>query len=139
MVGKTLNIIENKTTDQYCSALPLGQNHSHNGTFSKKAGIYKLLVFKILFSILCIGILYVHLTVPNFKRKIEMDSFEGNLNYNLLHTYLYVSYLDALSELNNIELKNQKESYLKRLCVGKSFTNNLCLNMIMQYDELINS
>lgn len=68
-----------------------------------------------------------------------MGTKGGNLNYNLLHTYLYVSYLDTLNELNKLELTFQKNTYLKELCRNSNFTNNLCLNLIMSDYELIQS
>jgi hypothetical protein len=116
--------------------LQLRQKSSHYGTLL--VDFIKVNALKINISILvfCYGILYAFLPLPDFKRKTEMANFEGKVNYNLLHTYLYVSYLDALNELNKIELKNHKNSLLQVLCSKSNFTNNLCLNLIMGSENL---
>jgi hypothetical protein len=119
------------------SFLQLRQKASHYGTLL--FGLFETKALKInnFISVFCCGILYAFLPIPDFKRKTEMDNFEGKVNYNLLHTYLYVSYLDALNEHNKIELKNQKDSFLQVLCSKSNFTNNLCLNLIMGFENLI--
>jgi hypothetical protein len=121
------------------SLLFLRQKSSHYGTLLFDHFKVKTLKINISILVFCYGILCAFLPVPDFKRKTEMENFEGKVNYNLLHTYLYVSYLDALNELNKIELKNHKNSYLKSICSEPNFANNLCLNLIMSENDLIKS
>jgi hypothetical protein len=115
------------------------QIYSQYGTYLSLAIKFNILKISIFAINNCVGILYANKLLPNIKRKIEMENFEGNENYSLLHTYLYVSYLDTLNKLNNIKLTNQKDSYLRQLSSNSNYTNNLCLNLIMNYEDLINS
>jgi hypothetical protein len=117
--------------------LCLRQNHSHYGNILLSPILVKLLEINTSIFSFCCGILYALMPVPGIKRKTGMKSFEDKLNFNLLHTYLYVSYLDVLSEHNSIELKNQKNAYLIALCLKPDFNTNLCLNLIMGSENLI--
>jgi hypothetical protein len=139
MTQKTIKEILFSCLLFFKNLLLLRQNISHCGTFIMNFIKVNSLKIRTHILKLCYGMLYARSLLPDFKRKTEMDNFEGKVNYNLLQTYLYVSYLDALNELNKIELKNQKNSYLKKLCSESNFTNNLCLNLIMGSENLITS
>jgi len=135
--------IQNKT-NKFCQIVNVKsvlykQRNSHTGTLKFYELIIKCFTVRILVIIFCVGILYAIGTMPNIKRKIEMENFEGKVNYHLLHTYAYVSYLDTVKELNEIELSDQKNLHLQKLCDHKSFSDILCLNLIMHPDGLFNS
>ncbi len=68
-----------------------------------------------------------------------MENFEGKIDTNLLHTYLYVVYLDALNNKNQIVLGNQKNMLLTSLCLQPNFSNNLLLNLILTEIDIVNS
>lgn len=67
-----------------------------------------------------------------------MKSIEDEVNNNLLHTYLYVAYLDKIHELNNIR-SNQKDVFLSQLCSKPGYNNMLCLNLIMSDESLLST
>lgn len=121
----------------FCSLfMRIRQKYSHYGNRNFGSGKVNLLIFKIHTLRFCIGILCADGPIPSYKRKIEMENFEGEMNYSLLHTYLYVSYLDTLNELNNIS-SNQKDIFLGQLCSKSGYADLLCLNLIMNNESLL--
>jgi hypothetical protein len=107
------------------------QLYSHYGKLNLIQKKAKRLSYSTYFQMFCDGILSAIYGIPVIKRKTAMKNFEDEVNYSLLQKYLYVSYLDTLVRLNQLDLKNQKNAYLAELCKKPDYSNNLCLNMIM--------
>ena len=124
-----MSLIKQSQSNFYPKGFSLGdlvhfrKQLSHIGTLTKCTKRIYQLTTSYLHSNFTNGILCVIRLLPIFKRKIEMEKFEDN--YNILQTYLYVSYLDTLNEMNNLELSEQKEMFIKQLCNHSSFNNNL--------------
>jgi hypothetical protein len=113
------------------------QLYSHYGKLNILQKRVKHLSSNIYHQMFCGGMLSAFYGIPVIKRKTAMKNIEDEVNYSLLQKYLYVSYLDTLVRLNQLDLKIQKNAYLAELCKKPDYSNNLCLNLIMEAEIIL--